>query len=35
MRLLPEKQAIHLAIGNGDDRWEANIIAAAHRLSSM
>lgn len=33
MRKLLEKEALRSSLANGDDSWEANILAAFHRLS--
>jgi GntR family transcriptional regulator, carbon starvation induced regulator len=35
MRLLVETEAIADAVRHGDDRWEGNVVAAAHRLSKI
>lgn len=35
MRLLIDVQALDDAIAHGDDNWEANILAAHHRLDKM
>jgi len=33
MRKLLEKEALRSSLANGDDAWEANVLAAFHRLS--
>jgi len=35
MRILLENQALEKSILKGDDRWEANLVAAFHRLSRI
>ncbi len=35
VRVLVEREALAKAIGNGDDRWEANILSTYHRMDKL